>query len=958
MSASVQPGHRFGPYILDRELGRGGFGIVYRARHTGTGSAYAVKLVRTDLAFDPSDLVRFRREAELLARLRHPGIVTVHAIGEQDGILYTAMELVAGRSLAARLDADGSLPPDEAVRIAVAAADVLAFVHTEGIVHRDVKPANVLLGDDGRLRLLDLGLGFDATLTRISQSGESVGTPSFMAPEQVMNPDAVGPAADVYGLGATLYALLAGRPPFVAADVREVLLLRIEHAPEPPSTHRPGLPAELDAICLRALATRAVDRYASAEALADDLRRWLRGERPVALPAAPGRPGPAAIAAVVIALLAVAAVAALALGGSWMAEDLRDPHAVAFDAAFAALAAGDATALERASAARASLAAKPALLAVRDEELALLDRLAGLVEEEGGTPGQLHAFLTHDRVGEHGPILLARLFADHPDASRLARLVSARPTLVDDPDGAAVLSDVLDARPRWENEDARGLLDAVVEALDAAGVAADRETSARRASIRAMIARRRLETTILGPIGSGDDSGADALEADLDRVLPWVGRGYTASLSDEALATTRGYLDETTVGGRTREALMLVAAVFLPPDDAIGEEARSGLERRIRERSTGQTPDERADGAFQLTLRFQRSGVRELDGRNLEYLLRSGLPRWRAQARRGDDEVLAACILEALVFVARCDENRSFIVDPLVRAPRIRAVLHEHVDLVSSILERERRMGDAPPWVLAWLADVLGEARLWDPATLAAEARAAELAAEVIASFRPATDASAEAAMGELIDELIARARARSVDRPLRQRLTRVPWAWLRRSVKHGGQADDEEAVEVLVAALTEAPPIELSASTFHHGEKQTTNELIELSVYIVARDLADDADEGGDCEHGAIVERVIRLIRDRKTKPTSEPDVLAAIHHIRHDRAGKARGALHRARRISRGSTAHFLLATATAWLERGAIDAARRALELIVVEGLDEAMAGRRIELRAAIEAAERGR
>lgn len=308
---------RIGPYEVERELGRGGMGAVFLARDPRVGRRVAIKLVTNpDVAVG---LRRFHTEAQATARLRHPAIVTVHELGEHGGRPYLVLDPVEGGSLKERL-ARGPLPPREAAELAHVLAGALAHAHAQGVLHRDLKPANVLLTSSGAPVLSDFGLARDLSDTRerLTRTGELLGTPAYMSPEQADGrPGAVDRRSDVYGLGATLYAALTGRPPFEAPALIQLLSEVLSAAPAPPSSRAPEVPPALDAICLRALAKEPDERYATAGELADALTRWL--EQGAASPrSAKGR----ALA------VGAAVVGALALAGSLLLRTPADPPTV------------------------------------------------------------------------------------------------------------------------------------------------------------------------------------------------------------------------------------------------------------------------------------------------------------------------------------------------------------------------------------------------------------------------------------------------------------------------------------------------------------------------------------------------------------------------------------------------------------------------------------------------------
>jgi WD40 repeat protein len=288
---------RVAGYELVRELGRGGMGVVYEARHLALKRLVALKMILAGAHAGDAERQRFRAEAEAVARLSHPNIVQVYEVGDSDGLPFLALEHVAGQSLAQRLRA-GPLAPAEAARLVGALAGAMHLAHSRNVVHRDLKPANVLLSvhrdpegstftlpsgsrrsaavpkitDFGLARRLDVATG-------LTQTGAVMGTPSYMAPEQASGqPQAVGPAADVYALGAILYECLTGRPPFRGGDVLETLAQVRTAEPVPPRTLRRQVPRDLETICLKCLRKEPERRYASARELADDLHRFLDGE--------------------------------------------------------------------------------------------------------------------------------------------------------------------------------------------------------------------------------------------------------------------------------------------------------------------------------------------------------------------------------------------------------------------------------------------------------------------------------------------------------------------------------------------------------------------------------------------------------------------------------------------------------------------------------------------------------
>ncbi len=276
----------FGDYELLAEIARGGMGVVYRARQVSLNRPVALKMILSGNLAGEDDVKRFHIEAEAAANLDHPGIVPIYEIGEHDGQHFFSMGFVEGTSLAAKV-ADGPLPPREAATLAMQVAEAMHYAHDQGVIHRDLKPGNVLLDKAGHPKITDFGLAkrlkADSGLT---QTGQVMGTPSFMPPEQAEGKE-VGPAADVYALGAIVYCLLTGRPPFQAATPMETLIQVVEQDPVPVRRLNPAVPRDLETIALKALQKEPEKRYLSARALGVDLDHWLRGEPILARPVGP-----------------------------------------------------------------------------------------------------------------------------------------------------------------------------------------------------------------------------------------------------------------------------------------------------------------------------------------------------------------------------------------------------------------------------------------------------------------------------------------------------------------------------------------------------------------------------------------------------------------------------------------------------------------------------------------------
>ncbi len=268
-----------GRFVIEAVLGRGGMGIVYKARDPELKRPVALKMVLAGKDAQPDELARFRAEAEAVAKSAHQNIVQIYEIGDHDKLPFLAMEYVDGGSFEVQLRGT-PLPARQGAEAVRVLAEAMQGAHAAGVIHRDLKPANVLVMRNGTLKITDFGLakllGSDKGL---SKSGATVGTPSYMAPEQAEGRSKeVGPAADVYALGAILYECLTGRPPFRAATSLETLLQVIHHEPVAIRQLQPKVPRDLETICLKCLRKKAADRYQSAGELAADLARFLNGE--------------------------------------------------------------------------------------------------------------------------------------------------------------------------------------------------------------------------------------------------------------------------------------------------------------------------------------------------------------------------------------------------------------------------------------------------------------------------------------------------------------------------------------------------------------------------------------------------------------------------------------------------------------------------------------------------------
>jgi|RhiMetdeSRZDD1v2_1073273.scaffolds.fasta_scaffold572647_1 eukaryotic-like serine/threonine-protein kinase len=270
-------------YRLGKRIAVGGMGSVYRAVDEHLGRPVAVKVLRWELAAEPAFLERFRREARAAAALSHPGVAGVYDYGELDGRAFIVMELVEGETLAERIAARGRLPWPEAFGLGEQVARALAAAHAHGLVHRDVKPANVLVGPEGRAKVTDFGIAKAAAAVTLTRTGMVLGSASYVAPEQAQGDD-VGPAADQYSLGCVLFEAVCGRTPYGGANPVAIATQHVSAPVPDPRQDRPDLPVPVAELIRRALAKQPDDRFPSTTAMADALA--------AATQAPSGDPGP------------------------------------------------------------------------------------------------------------------------------------------------------------------------------------------------------------------------------------------------------------------------------------------------------------------------------------------------------------------------------------------------------------------------------------------------------------------------------------------------------------------------------------------------------------------------------------------------------------------------------------------------------------------------------------------
>ena len=271
-------GSEIGSYLIESEIARGGMGVVYRAHQKGLDRPVAIKLISSGVLASEEERKRFRIEAESAAQLDHPGIISIHEIGSWNGHEYFSMTLVDGPTLQEHVD-EQSLDDAEAAEMVRDIARAVAYAHKAGIVHRDLKPDNILINRNGRPLVTDFGLAkWHREGTMLTRTGQVLGTPNYMSPEQAAGRRDAGVVADVYSLGAILYALLTGVPPHEGDNPAEVLRGVLQDEPCLPRSYRHDISRELENICLKAMRYQTEARYQTADALAEDLERYLAGE--------------------------------------------------------------------------------------------------------------------------------------------------------------------------------------------------------------------------------------------------------------------------------------------------------------------------------------------------------------------------------------------------------------------------------------------------------------------------------------------------------------------------------------------------------------------------------------------------------------------------------------------------------------------------------------------------------
>jgi serine/threonine-protein kinase len=276
-----------GRYRVEEELGRGGMAKVYRGNDTVLSRPVAVKILAPQFADDPSFVDRFRREAQAAARLNHPNLVSVYDTGSDDGVHFIVMEYVEGKTLADYLTGGGRIMPQRAIEIAEAVSQALTAAHAQGVIHRDIKPGNIMITPSGDVKVADFGIArMIASAETIAQTAAVLGTAAYLSPEQAQG-QPVDQRSDLYSLGCVLYEMVAGRPPFTGDSPVAVASKQVLEQPVPPSRLNPDVSPQLDAVIMRTLAKNPANRYESAEEFRRDLERARRGDPVEATPLLP-----------------------------------------------------------------------------------------------------------------------------------------------------------------------------------------------------------------------------------------------------------------------------------------------------------------------------------------------------------------------------------------------------------------------------------------------------------------------------------------------------------------------------------------------------------------------------------------------------------------------------------------------------------------------------------------------
>ncbi len=832
-----EPLRTFGGWTVLAELGRGGFGAVYRVRDPRTGAERALKVILAGFTIEPAELERFRREAEVLARVDHPGIVRVHSSGVENGVPFTVMELVEGRSLE-EVIGKGPLGADRSAEIIAEAARALHHAHRLGVIHRDLKPENLIIEPGGATRVLDFGLALDASgaRTRLTMSGEAFGTPAFMAPEQAapLTGEAAGaidPRTDVWGLGAILYVLLTGRAPFGTGDPISVLTRVLEERPTAPSEMTTSsVPPPLEAICLRCLEHDPRRRYRSAAALADDLDRFRRGEgvrarREGALGALGrrllGTRGRRIVTAVgvIAALVLLGTTIAARIAGDSVARvsdtiaqesDARD----LFDVAYGKVLDTDQTSHEELRAARGLIGEARELLARADADGARVDGakrrlildLETILADGPKSDETLEQFLD-DPTRRIRRELLFALLVDARRDDEVAVVIDEQPSLLKRPEHARALAAPIVDAPAGAPFAGREAVGAVFETLRETGDLDDLNLAAR-------VQRRRIQDLLLG------DASIDELDAELVLLVDacvWKGAAGLVPLEGEALdrlITRLGRLPgQLLEDGEDRPPLRVVDAslALVPFDDprvssVLVEVARTNVPTMLM---SAQLDERVREQLFALgrTLYLNNLWPWAPEG-SFDFIASEGLGLEDAQAAQnappGHHFAVTVVLWQRARYVTIRDPSPKGVhTEPLAAA---RAFV-EVADPFIYLLRREETIGDVPASVLSWIASKLQRTLAWSPVGADDRFLANDLdrMTEALDPVLPEAGAPREARFRRLIDQLHARAVERNRAAGEHRRAVTIPIHladWLVASRGIETEEDRRAALEPTVEAL------------------------------------------------------------------------------------------------------------------------------------------------------------
>lgn len=696
----------FGPYEVIRTLGRGGMGTVYEVRHADTGVHYALKALLQNWVGDQAQRVleRFRREVSALARVdAHPGIVHVHGSGVEGDVPYFVMELVPGRPLGDQLR-EGPLSARNAARLVLRVAAALHHAHGQGVVHRDLKPANVLLTPEGAPQLVDFGLCHDLVFERLTQTGELVGTPAFMAPEQLKNHRVdLDPQIDVYGLGAVLYACLTGQSPHSGAEGHALLVAVMRERPEAPSVLNPQVPAGIEAICQKAMEPDRQRRYLTMEEFATDLNRWLEGKPMVASL----RAGPLEAGRIVTLGVAAGLMVALAGGYLWWTgyggsasqvtvteaatpPAVTEPLDVRLDAALAAAAGEDVSGLEVLAQELGGLSEVPPGLELRAQAVSLLVRIHAGDEQ---LLRRLRVDLPPwDQQSE--ALVGVLLAAGHWPA--LLDVLRLRPGLLPGPDQTErVVAATMGLTLR------RSVLKGLDHALEFAALESQTSSLVRHfTELRLTLLSERVRRALADPVVRPEAvlEASAALLAIIRRQPP------KTRLDEESLARLVDLVNSNT--DSKLQGMLLEAAISLLP---LGDPRASDLHQRLRYNTLSAALIEGGNKrpAFQralMTVWVRQWPFRIWDLQDVAPVETDLLKCIQREVAHGVDHAAISdlAVYASILLIRRLELARGESGD-LTQATTVVLSEEQSSELIEVILERERRCGDVPAWMLSWL---------------------------------------------------------------------------------------------------------------------------------------------------------------------------------------------------------------------------------------------------------------